>query len=90
MGDSQSQDAASAGSGHPVKELSDGSTRFFLQRDQHLDQDQALDTSSVQTQQSVHPIQTDRKSTTAIDAKACALIIGDVRQIAIYTECMFM
>lgn len=60
--DRQSQDATGAGSSHPVKELSNGPTRFLLQRNQHLDQHQALDTSSIQTQQSVHPIQHRQKT----------------------------
>ncbi len=52
---SEGQDAPSAGASHPVEELSGGPTGLLLQSDQHLDQHQAFNTSTIQTQQSVHP-----------------------------------
>lgn len=58
---SQSQDSAGAGSRYPVKELTNRLARFLLQRYQHLDQDKAFDTSSIQTQQPVRPSQRKRK-----------------------------
>lgn len=61
---SKGQDAPSACSSHPVEELSDGPTGLFLQSDEHLDQHQAFYTSTVQTQQSVHPAGKERKNIT--------------------------
>lgn len=52
---SEGQDAPSAGASHPIEELSGGTTGLSLQSDQHLDQHQAFDTSTIQTQQSVYP-----------------------------------
>lgn len=51
----QSKDAPCACSSHPVKELPGGSARLLLQSDEHLDQHQAFNTSTIETQQPVHP-----------------------------------
>lgn len=57
----KSQDAPRARASNPVKELPGGSTGLFLQSDQHLDQHEPFDTSTIQTQQSVHPAEEEIK-----------------------------
>lgn len=55
------QDAPRARASDPVKELPGRSTGLFLQSDQHLDQHEPFDTSTIQTQQSVHPAEEEIK-----------------------------
>lgn len=58
---SEGQNAPSAGASHPVEELSGGPTGLSLQSDQHLDQHQAFNASTIQTQEPVHPAEKRRR-----------------------------
>lgn len=69
MDDGQGQDAPGAGAGHPVEQLPGGPARLPLQGDQQLDQHQAFDSSSVQTQEPVCPGPADTVSTSQRGAR---------------------
>lgn len=56
----EGQDAPSAGASHPVEELSGGLTSLSLQSNQHLDQHQAFNTSTIQAEETVHPAEERR------------------------------
>lgn len=53
MYNSQGQDAPSAGPRDPVKDLTDGTARSFFDGQKKLDEHQASDAPSIQTQETV-------------------------------------
>lgn len=55
------KDAPCACASYPIKQLFGGSSRLFLQSDQHLDQHQTFNTSTIQTQESVHPAEQEKE-----------------------------
>lgn len=58
------KDTPRARASDPVKELFGGSSRLFLQSNQHLDQHQAFNTATIQTQESVHPAEQETEKCT--------------------------
>ena len=58
---SKGQDAPGTSACHPIKELSCGPTSLSLKSDQHLNQHQAFNASTIQTQKSVHPAEERRE-----------------------------